>query len=350
MLNARAVKYNLNFKKPAGTSRGVLTQKETWFIELYNSEHPERKALGECGILRGLSADDVPEYEQKIRETVKRINAPREELDAELKEFPSIRAGLEAAFLDLDNGCEQKYFPSDFTCGKQSIAINGLIWMGSKESMLEQISSKIKAGFNCIKMKIGAVDFEHELECIRYIRERYSADKIEIRTDANGAFSPEDAPYKLEKLAQMDVHSIEQPLKAGRIIALRELCAKNLLPIALDEELIGVWDPIEKQELLDAINPHYIILKPSLTGGFTASKEWIDAADQRGIGFWITSALESNIGLNAIAQWTANTADNDFPQGLGTGGLYTNNIAGPTYIQNGRLHYNTDFEFQNPLS
>lgn len=336
-------KYVLNFKQPAGTSRGILTQKETWFILLKDEKNGDVKAVGECGILRGLSCDDKPEYESKLREVCQNINSPKAELFKSLKNWPSVRTGLEQALLAYNSENKNIYLPSKFTGGEKSISINGLIWMGNKEFMIKQIEEKLAAGFHCIKIKIGAGDFDTELDCIKYIRSKYSAQDIQIRTDANGAFSVNEAPGKLEKLAKHQIHSIEQPLKAGQIEATAKLCAQNIIPVALDEELIGIQEKTEKEKLLSEIKPQYIILKPSLTGGFEACDEWIWAAKNNNAGFWITSALESNIGLNAIAQYTAQKTDCEFPQGLGTGGLYTNNLPGPCFIKHGRLHFDTSF-------
>ncbi len=336
-------KYILHFKQPAGTSRGTLTQKESWFILLHEEKNGAVEGVGECGILRGLSCDDKPGYHKKLREVCENINLPRETLLESLKDWPSIRFGLEQAFLSRNQVNKNVFLPSPFTRGEKSIDINGLIWMGSKDFMLKQIQDKLEAGFRCIKLKIGTGDFEKELECIQFIRSKYSARDIQIRTDANGGFSTSEALEKLKRLAEYDIHSIEQPLKAGLIDETAHLCAQNTVPIALDEELIGIQNPHEKKVLIARIQPQYIILKPSLIGGFQACDEWIHAAEKHGVKFWITSALESNIGLNAIAQYTALNADCEFPQGLGTGGLYTNNLPGPCTIKNGQLHFDTTF-------
>lgn len=334
-------KYTLKFNRPAGTSRGTLTEKESWFIFLHDEPNQPAKAVGECGILKGLSCDDRPEYEEKLKEICENINEPREALEKKTVDYPSIRFGLEQAFNNYKYENKSLYLPSTFTEGEKSIKINGLIWMGKKEFMLEQIKQKLKNSFTCIKIKIGAIDFDSELECIKYIRSQYGPEDIEIRTDANGAFAVNEAPFKLEQLAKYKIHSIEQPIKSGQIDEMAELCKKNIIPIALDEELIGIHDIESKMQLLSDIKPQYIILKPSLVGGYTACDEWINAAKQNHAGFWITSALESNVGLNAIAQYTAIKGDCEFPQGLGTGGLYTNNLPGPCFIENGRLLFNS---------
>lgn len=334
-MEASYKKYTLNFKVPSGTSRGILTQKETWFIVLRNDG---RYGIGECGILRGLSMDDRPDYVEKLAWTCRNIHLEQEQLLQELKEYPSIQFGLEQAFLSLASEDPFELFPSDFTQKETPIPINGLIWMGDEAYMLQQLEQKIKDGFRCIKMKIGAIDFEKELSILKFIRNHFSSQEIEIRVDANGAFSPHEALKKLERLATFEIHSIEQPIKQGQWEVMADLCEKTPLPIALDEELIGVFDITQKKGLLQTIQPQYIILKPSLVGGFSGSQEWIDLAKEQKAGWWITSALESNIGLNAIAQWTY-TLDNTMPQGLGTGSLYTNNVESPLEVSGGKIFY-----------
>lgn len=297
--------------------------------------------MGECNPLVGLSIDDVPDFEEKLKWICVNINrfTDEEDLVEELKFFPSIFFGVEMALLDLRNGGKQVYFPaSPFVKYKQAIRINGLIWMGEKEFMLEQIRHKIKTGFTCIKLKIGAIDFFDEIELLRGIRKRFSEDELELRVDANGAFSVEDALDKLEVLSEMDLHSIEQPIKVGQVIEMQKLCETTPLDIALDEELIGIIDIGEKRKLLERILPQYIILKPSLIGGFRGTNEWISVAGELGIPWWITSALESNIGLNAIAQFTS-TFNNPLPQGLGTGQLYTNNFDNKLELKGEWLHW-----------
>ena len=336
-------KYILNFKRPSGTSRGVLTEKETWFLKISDGNN---FGIGECGILRSLSMDDRPDYEEKLKWVCNNINLGKEMLWEELREFPSIQFGVEMAFRSLEAKDPFILFPSDFTSGKASIAINGLIWMGDKAFMKEQITEKINAGFNCIKLKIGAIDFDTELDILGSIRENFSENEIELRVDANGAFLPEDAMSKLKLLSKFNLHSIEQPIKQGQVSDMAELCKKTPLPIALDEELIGVVDVTEKEKLIHTIDPQYVIFKPSLIGGFKGTEEWKEVCEAHGVKWWITSALESNIGLNAIAQWTY-TLNPDLPQGLGTGGLYTNNFESPLEVNNGNIGYNSskDWEF-----
>lgn len=328
-------KYILDFKRPSGTSRGVLTQKETWFIIL---EKEGKKGIGECGILRTLSVDDRPDYEEKLQWACENIHLGMDALWEALIEFPSLQFGLEMAFQSLQSKYPFELFPSDFTKGMQSIQINGLVWMGEESFMKQQIEEKLALGFRCIKLKIGAIDFEKELSLLKFIRNHFDAQTIEIRVDANGAFSSEEAIDKLNRLAVYQLHSIEQPIAARQIEAMTNLCQTTPIPIALDEELIGVFSMEDKRQLLQQLQPQYIILKPSLVGGFRGTKEWIILAESLGIHWWITSALESNIGLNAIAQWTF-LQNNPLPQGLGTGGLYTNNFDCPLVVEKGELWF-----------
>ena len=338
-------KYILNFKNPSGTSRGTLRTKETWFLIL---EEHGKFGIGECGLFRGLSYDDVPEYEEKLKWLVANISAGEEYLFKELEDYPSIQFGLEQALLSLKSNTPFELFDSSFLNKESAIAINGLIWMGSEKFMHDQIQEKIEAGFKCIKMKIGAIDFEKELKLLQSIRKKYTQDKIELRVDANGAFSLETANEKLTRLAELNINSIEQPIKSGNWDVMKRLCVDSPLPIALDEELIGILNIAEKETLLKTIKPHYIILKPSLVGGFKGSEEWIILAEKYGIGWWITSALESNIGLNAIAQWTA-TLENSMHQGLGTGSLFTNNFESPLTVENGALYYKQNKNWEKNL-
>lgn len=325
------------FKQPSGTSRGVLTEKIAWFIFLSTTENPVVIGTGECSIIPGLSPDfqDKESYEEKIQQVCKEVNTYAQDLET-LADFPSILFGLEMALLDLKNGGKKQFFETLFSQGQKPIPINGLIWMGTPDFMHKQIQSKINEGFSCIKMKIGAIDFEQEIELLQGIRANYSKDQITLRVDANGAFSQEEALSKLERLAQLDLHSIEQPIAVRQLDKMADLCKNSPLPIALDEELIGYTSYQEKENLLNKVNPPFIILKPSLIGGFKGTSEWIALAEEKGIHWWITSALESNIGLNAIAQFTA-IYDNLLPQGLGTGALYTNNVASNLQIKNGEL-------------
>jgi o-succinylbenzoate synthase len=338
-------KYILNFKQASGTSRGVLKTKETWFLIL-NTEG--KQGIGECGVFRGLSVDDRPDYEDKLKWVCNNIHLELIDLLNELVEFPSIQFGLEMALKSFESKSPFKLFPSKFTQSEDSIAINGLIWMGTESFMKQQIADKIDAGFSCIKMKIGAINFQSELELLKSIRKEFTSKDIELRVDANGAFSIPEALEKLKILSDFDLHSIEQPIKQGQIEAMANLCAETPLPIALDEELIGVFSVTDKEKLLQTIKPQFIILKPSLVGGFKGSDEWIEMAEKNKIGWWITSALESNVGLNAIAQYTYIKQSN-LPQGLGTGGLFSNNFDCPLQVKNGSLHYNNKMNWNFKL-
>lgn len=334
-------KYLLNFKTPSGTSRGVLTQKETWFLIL---EENGKVGVGECGLLLGLSVDDRPDYEEKLHWVCQNIHLGKKKLWTALLEFPSIQFGVEMAFLSLGSHDKFNLFPSDFTSGEDAILINGLVWMGEKANMKQQIEDKITEGFTCIKLKIGAINFEEELDLLNFIRQHFDSNTIEIRVDANGAFSADEALQKLSQLHQFEIHSIEQPIKAGHVDLMQQLCLQTPFPIALDEELIGIFHYQDKQNLLQTIKPQYIILKPSFVGGIKGTLEWIEIAEKLNIGWWITSALESNIGLNAIAQFTY-SLQNKMPQGLGTGGLYTNNFDSPLEIKNGKLWCNNNLKW-----
>lgn len=298
---AHYFKYILNFKNPSGTSRGILTEKETWFIVI---NHKGTKGIGECGLLRGLSCDDLPNYEEKLNWACNNINLGLEVLWNELLEYPSIQFGLEIAFQSLKSENPFLLFPSNFTNHNSKMLINGLVWMGTEHFMKTQIEQKLQEGFTCIKLKIGALDFDVELNLIRFIRSHFSAKEIEIRVDANGAFSKSNALEKIKKLAILNIHSIEQPIAKNQIIEMEALCKATPLPIALDEELIGIFRLEDKEALLVKIKPQFIILKPSFIGGFKGTLQWITLAKKHNINWWITSALESNIGLNAIAQWT----------------------------------------------
>ncbi len=341
MLKATFKKYSLQFKLPSGTSRGILKTKETYFLILKDKG---KIGIGECGLFRGLSIDDRPDYEEKLQWVCSNIDLGEQELYDVLVEFPSIQIGLETAFKSLVAENPFEVFPSEFSSGEQSIPINGLVWMGNQDFMKQQISEKLTQGFSCIKMKIGAIDFKTEIELLKSIRKEYSTSDIELRVDANGAFSPSEALEKLKYLSDLQLHSIEQPIRQGQWQEMARLCEDTPLPIALDEELIGIFSEEKKEEMLNTINPQYIILKPSLVGGFRGSDSWISIAKKKGVDWWITSALESNIGLNAIAQYTF-TKKSTLPQGLGTGSLFINNIPSPLEVFNGTLHYNTNLKW-----
>ncbi len=353
------IPYTLHFRFEAGTSRGTLTQKTSYIVRLYDDEDLSVIGYGECGPLVGLSHDDRPDFDECLEQCCQDFN----ELDLQLfswnlpiilnqvisPQFPSILFGFETAMLDFLAGGHRLIKPSDFTTGERALPINGLIWMGSQAFMREQIDEKLAAGYTTLKLKISALHFEEECELLAMIRSRHSADQITLRVDANGAFTPDEAMSKLTKLASYDLHSIEQPIRAGQPDVMADLCRHSPLPIALDEELIGQMEYVQKYRLLKKIQPQFIILKPTLLGGLRHCDEWIELAGRLNIGWWITSALESNIGLNAIAQYTGQFK-HLLPQGLGTGQLYTNNVSSPLYTASGYLHYDTARAWNvNPL-
>ena len=331
-------KHDLIFKQPSGTSRGVLKTKTTYFIKLISGASV---GYGECGLLKGLSHDDVPDYEEKLQWACTHIHLGLETLWQALIAYPSIQFGLEQAFMSVKASNPFELFPSAFTRQEQPIDINGLIWMGDEAFMSDQIQAVIEKGFSCVKMKIGAIDVDQELALLKAIRARFSKDLITLRVDANGAFSKREALTIMNRLAALEVHSIEQPLAVSKVSDLAALCKETPIPVALDESLIGCLTMEEKERLLDTVKPQYIILKPSFIGGFKGSEAWITLAEERGIGWWATSALESNVGLNAISQWVY-LKNTTLPQGLGTGSLYTNNIPSPLRVQEGRIIYKGD--------
>ncbi|WP_372651062.1 o-succinylbenzoate synthase [Draconibacterium sp.] len=341
MIKARYQKYELHFKQPAGTSRGVLKARSVWYLFL---EENGVTGLGECAPLPGLSIETPEQVEEQLENICNNPEPFINNFDL-LQDLPSLKFALESALLDLKNGGKREPFPSAFTRGKAGIPINGLIWMNEIENMQRQIEDKLAAGFRCIKLKIGAKDFEQELELLQAVRKRFSSDQIILRVDANGAFEAGSAQDKLKRLAEVQLHSIEQPIRSGQRNEMAELCKTTPLPIALDEELIGINKREEKIQLLDTIQPQYLVLKPSLHGGISGCDEWIKLANERSIGWWITSYLESNIGLNAIAQW-AFTKNMTMHQGLGTGQLFTNNIESPLEISGEKLWFNTAKSFE----
>lgn len=330
----------LHFKQPAGTSRGVYTERKIWLVTMTDGEHT---GVGECSPLPLLSCDDIPNYTEMLRCFCDIVEQTDEIPYDDLRDYPSMLFGLETALLDLRNGV--KLFDTPFSRGECGIPINGLVWMGSYDEMQQRIEEKLDKGFRCVKLKIGAIDFDSELALVKRIRQRFSYHDVELRVDANGAFPFEEALYKLELLSQYSLHSIEQPIKAGQWSYMSELCRESPLRIALDEELIGVNDPGTKRQMLNIIRPAYIILKPSLHGGMTGVREWVDIACDMGIGSWITSALESNVGLNAIAQLCSSVYGDPItmPQGLGTGQLFTDNIDMPLVIRGDQLWISNHF-------
>lgn len=359
-MNITRSEHILQFKQPAITSRDIMTFKKTRLLTIESEELPKGIAVGEIAIFAGLSKEDTPEFDSLLNGCFKKLNycSSLSEAYHQLPKISSIRFGFESALLraekenlsgGLDSGpfrcLRPKNMPeysenhlSAWLNGQTGIRINGLIWMGDKATMKQRIRQKLNSGFHCIKLKIGGINFEDELHLLRSIRREFSSDVIELRLDANGAFTPENAPERLNRLAEYDIHSIEQPIKPGQLAAMGELCRVSPIPIALDEELIGFSNQAVKQRILNTIKPQYIILKPSLCGGFIEAEEWIREAEMRAIGWWCTSALESNIGLEALAIWTA-ALNPSMPQGLGTGGLYTNNFPSPLRMEGERLWF-----------
>ena len=360
----------LHFKQPAGTSRGVYTTRHSYYLTLTSDEMPGVEGVGECATLPDLSCDAKPEYAVTLQQVCQMVEQMGRIPYDMIRAYPSITFGLETAFasffdeakklgamnlsegktsveilkeagVSVPMGMENlvNLFDSPFGRGEEGITINGLVWMGTYEEMLARLEEKLQAGFHCVKLKIGAIDFFKELDLIKRIRDVYTKEQVELRVDANGGFLPENAMSQLEALAKYDIHSIEQPIKQHQWPKMAQLCRETPLPIALDEELIGVNVRSMKEALLDTIRPQYIILKPSLHGGIYGCNEWIQLASQRGIGSWITSALESNIGLNAIAHYAAKVygPNVEMPQGLGTGQLFTDNIPMPLEIRGDKL-------------
>lgn len=320
-----------------------MKDKTSWFVRMEDDGQPGIFGIGECGPLPGLSAEFSPEFDEHLQHIVDSINAASLSDHQRLyefvpREYPSILFGVETASRDLQNGGRRVIFDNDFQSGAP-IPINGLIWMGDLDFMMEQINQKISQGFRCIKLKVGGLDFERECDILGYIRKRYYRESITLRLDANGAFKTDDVLYKLEELARFQIHSIEQPVKAGRD-EMEEVCRKSPIPVALDEELIGVHTPEDKSRLLEKLKPPFIVLKPSLHGGFRGCDEWISQAASLQIGWWITSALESSVGLNAICQYTAQF-NPGIPQGLGTGAIYADNFPSPLVVRDGQILYDT---------
>lgn len=337
MLKISIEKKTLHFKQPAGTSRGVYTERDIWIINMLETDRPGCVGVGECAPLPDLSCDASADYGIKLR-AVCDVVEQRGAIDYSLlMPYPSMLFGLETAYLNMKNG--KRLFDTPFSRGKCGIPINGLVWMGTAEEMTRRMEEKIKTGFKCVKLKIGAIDFDSELNLIKCLRRRFSKDMIELRVDANGGFSPAEAPRKLDTLAKYDIHSIEQPIRQRQWAEMATLCANAPLPIALDEELIGVNMKAMKEELLSVIKPQYIVLKPTLHGGMHGTEEWAALARQRGIGSWITSALEGSVGLNAVAQLASHVYGDEItmPQGLGTGMLYTDNMPMTTEIRGDKI-------------
>ena len=355
MLHLRFSQRVLRFNFPARTSRGALAEHTVWYLHLAHADNPTIIGLGEAAPLAGLSPDYGPDFAGAVVLLCERVNA------AQLSSlalaavpalvgpgWPALTFALETAVLDLANGGRRQLYNNAFSLGQATLPINGLVWMGDAGFMREQIQQKLAAGYSCLKLKIGSLDFATELAILAEIRAVAGPAQLTLRVDANGAFAPADAADKLARLAEFDLHSIEQPVAAGQTAVLAALCRATPLPIALDEELIGVTDPTRQAALLDEINPAYIVLKPTLLGGHAATRRWIALAEARGLGWWLTSALESNVGLNAVAQLTGEYDVQGFPQGLGTGQLYHNNVEAPLYVGSGMLRYAPNGAWEMP--
>lgn len=341
MLRADYTPYRLLFREVAITSRNSMLEKDTYIVHVWDDADPSVRGTGECALFKGLSAEDNPDYERHL---ARACADP-----AELPEISSIRFGFETALADLRAGGNGTFADTPFTRGESAIRINGLVWMGDRRTMARRIREKLDGGFRCVKLKIGGIDFEDEIGLLRLIRSEFSADDIELRLDANGAFTPENALERLDRLAAFHIHSIEQPIRQHQPQEMARICEQSPIPVALDEELIGFHTDAEKHAMLDTIRPHYIILKPSLCGGFAEADRWIELAENSGTGWWATSALESNIGLQAIAQWVSRH-NPVMPQGLGTGALYTNNFPTRLRLDGDMLHYQSDHGIQNHRS
>ncbi len=334
MIRASYIARPLQFKRPAGTSRGVLKQKPCWYITLTAPDGS--RGLGEVSFIPGLSVEDPREIEIQVDHVCKLISRGEMNPEDQLPSLPGIQFALETALKDMATGGTQLLFPSEFTGGKEGIATNGLIWMGDRSYMKRQIGEKLDIGFRVLKLKVGAIEMEEELDLLHGIRLEYGEDLLEIRLDANGAWKVEQARERIERFSEFGIHSIEQPIARGQIREMAALCDQSPIPVALDEELIGLTSLKERAELMDVIRPEYVILKPGLLGGFSVAEEWIRLAEKRNSGWWITSALESSLGLNSIAQWTYDKQVT-IPQGLGVGTLYTNNIPSPLQMEGDQL-------------
>ena len=329
-----------HFKQPAGTSRGVYTERQSWLLILTSTDQPGREGIGECAPLHDLSCDYSLDYEDKLRAFCDDFEREGHIDYGRMSEYPSMQFGLETALASFEAG-SFKLFDTPFSRGEEGIPINGLVWMGSYDEMLSRLEEKLSAGFHCVKLKVGAIDFERELDLVKRVREHFSPSDVELRLDANGGFTPDEALYKLELLSQYAIHSIEQPIKPRQWSYMAQLCRESPLPIALDEELIGITEPQMMKYMLNVVRPAYIVIKPSLHGGMRGAMQWVDAAQECCAGSWITSALESNIGLNAVAQLAAKVYGPrvTMAQGLGTGQLFIDNIETPVRINGDKLYF-----------
>jgi len=344
MIKARIAYREFRFQRPATTSRGTYTKKGVNFIVLYHTDEPSIAGIGECSLMPGLSIDDHKGFAIRLQQAVDRINQGDYGADSTLLDWPSINFALETAWKDIRMNGSKILYPSSFTEGKDSIGINGLIWLGTREEMAKQIRHKLEDGFTCLKLKIGSLRFDEELEILESLRKEYPADELEIRVDANGAFRPRQAPEVLKRLSDFKIHSIEQPIPKGHLDTMAALCASSPVPIALDEELIGRHTLHDRRMVLETVKPQYLVLKPGLLGGLTSCNEWIRLARENQTGWWITSSLEANIGLNAIAQWTY-TLKSPMVHGLSTGSLFEDNIGAPLYLYGERLYYDPDVKW-----
>jgi O-succinylbenzoate synthase len=345
----------LRFNFPARTSRGALSEHTAYYLHLHDDQQPAQVGYGEAAPLAGLSPDDRPDFETLVAALCARVTQAKyatltlEEVEALVPAtLPALRFALETALLDWANGGQHRLYDTTFSRGEAGIPINGLVWMGDAAFMRQQIEKKLTEGYTCLKLKIGSLAFDTELQLLAEIRAVAGPERLTLRVDANGAFAPGEAPAKLAALAAFELHSIEQPIRAGQLAEMAALCRTSPIPVALDEELIGVTEPAAQAQLLDTIKPPYIILKPTLLGGLAAARRWMTLAEERGISWWLTSALESNIGLNAVSQFASAYVQSGFPQGLGTGQLYNNNVAAPLHIREGELHYEPQGEWSLP--
>ena len=347
MLQITVHPYTLHFKRPAATSRGALTTRQVYFLRAVDNEQPGVIGWGECGPMPGLSVDDRPDFGEQVQRVCQQINAGVALKEIDLTSLPSLAFGLETALRDWQTGGQQRLYHTPFSRGEAPLATHGLIWMDTPENVLHQIETKLAQGFRVIKLKVGALPLEQECAILAAIRRVHSADQIQLRLDANGAFTPQNALDILKRFAEFAIHFLEQPIRPKQWPALAELCAHSPIPIALDEELIGVHEPQQQQALLETIRPQHIILKPALLGGFAASEAWIKRTESIGCEWWINSMLESNIGLNALCQWTS-ALDSGRVHGLGTGQLFTNNIPSPLQLNGPLLSLNptTEWNFQ----
>ena len=327
------IPYELRFKTPARTSRSVMNSRLVYFVVARSSKLPGITGWGEIAPLDGLSPEG-PEFHEAMRQLSGQY-IPLTSMDP-LSKYPSVQFGLETALLDLNNGGNHVWFRGPFSQGESSIPINGLIWMGDQEFMLSQIRKKLSKNYPCLKLKIGGIDFHTEVDLLKVIRGEFSHHDLELRLDANGSFHPDEAEEKLKILSAFDIHSIEQPIPAGHHQQMAALCRREIIPIALDEELIGIKNMEQKENLLNTIRPQYIIFKPSLIGGLSETESYIELCNSKGIKWWVTSALESNVGLNILAQFCDHLGEN-MVQGLGTGKLFKNNIQSPLREEKGKI-------------